>query len=93
MKITLKTVGQYVDFLKEKGFMLKDDAIGFISFGKQTTNATDEITITAIELTLKTQKEFDGSYFISLLETLVKGKVKNRGAAIRFVKERELIAI
>ena len=51
------------------------------------------LTITAIELTLKTQKEFDGNFFISLLETLVKSKLKNRGAAIRFVKEQELIAI
>nr|WP_295971938.1 DUF6123 family protein [uncultured Bacillus sp.] len=93
MDITLKTVTQYVDFLKEKGFMLKEDAIGFITFGQQSTNATDEITITAIELTLKTQKDFDGSFFISLLETLVKSKVKNRSAAIRFVKEQELIAI
>lgn len=89
----MKTVGQYVNFLKDKGFMLKEDAIRHISFGKQKTNATDEITITAIELTLKSQKEFDGSFFISLLETLVKSKVKNRGAAIRFVKEQELIAI
>lgn len=89
----MKTVSQYVDFLNEKGFRLKDDAIGFIQFGKQYTHATDELTITAVELTLKTQKEFDGSFYISLLETLVKNKVKNRGAAIRFVKEQDLLAI
>ena len=59
----LKTVSHYVDFLKEKGFNLKEDAIGFIHFGKQYTNASDEITIAAIELTLKTQKEFDGSFY------------------------------
>ena len=55
-RLQLKTVGQYVNFLKDKGFMLKEDAIGFITFGKQKTNATDEITITAIEMTLKTKK-------------------------------------
>jgi hypothetical protein len=89
----LKTVTHYVDFLKGKGFNLREDTIGFIKFGQNSTNATEEITIAAIELTLKTQKEFDGSFFISLLETFVKNKVKNRGAAIRFAKEQQLIAI
>ena len=89
----VKTVDQYVDFLEENGIMLKYDAIDYITFNKQKINATDEITNTAIELTLKTKKEFDSSFFISLLETFVKCKVKNRGAAIRFVKEQELIAI
>ncbi|WP_338451857.1 DUF6123 family protein [Niallia oryzisoli] len=89
----MKTVAQYVDFLKSKGFHLREDAIGFIHFGKQYTKATDELTNTAIELTLKAQKEFDGSYYISLLEMLVKNKISTRGAAIRFLKERELMAI
>ncbi|WP_394232723.1 DUF6123 family protein [Niallia oryzisoli] len=89
----MKTVAQYVDFLESKGFQLREDAIGFIHFGKQYTKATDELTNTAIELTLKAQKEFDGSYYISLLEMLVKNKISTRGAAIRFIKERELMAI
>ena len=89
----MKTVDQYVIFLNNKGFQLREDAIGFIHFGKESTNASDEIAITAVELTLKTLKEFDGSFYISLLETLVKSKVKNRGAAIRFVKEQHLLAI
>jgi hypothetical protein len=89
----LKTVGQYIDFLDSKGFHLKEDAIGFIHYGKKYTNASDELTNTAIELTIKAQKEFDGSFYLSLLETLVKGKVKTRGAAITYVKDFELIAI
>jgi len=89
----LKTVAQYVDFLESKGFRLQEDAIGFIHYGKQYTKATDELTNTAIELTLKSQKEFDGSYYISLLEMLVKSKISTRGAAIRFIKERKLMAI
>jgi hypothetical protein len=91
--IGLKTVAHYLDFLDSKGFHLHDDAVGFINFGKQSTNASDELIITAIELTLKTQREFDGSFYLSLLETLVRGKVKTRGAAIRYVKEYELVAI
>jgi Family of unknown function (DUF6123) len=93
MDRTLKTVAQYVDFLESKGFNLREDAIGFIHFGKQYTSASDEMTNTAIELTLKAQKEFDGSFYISLLETLVKSKIKTRGAAIRFVKEQELMPV
>jgi Family of unknown function (DUF6123) len=93
MDKTLKTVAQYVDFLDSKGFHLQEDAINFIHFGKQYTNASDELTNTAIELTLKAQKEFDGSFYLSLLETLVKGKISTRGAAIRFIKDQELIAI
>jgi hypothetical protein len=89
----LKTVAQYVDFLDSKGFHLQEDVISFIHFGKQYTNASDELTNTAIELTLKAQKEFDGSFYLSLLETLVKGKISTRGAAIRFIKDQELIAI
>ena len=89
----MKTVQQYIDFLESKGFTLHDDAIGFIQFGKQYTNASDELTNTAIELTLKAQKEFDGSFYISLLEMLVKSKIETRGAAIRFIKEHEIMAI
>ena len=55
----VKTVKQYINFLESKGFTLHDDAIGFIQFGKQYTKASDELTNTAIELTLKAQKEFD----------------------------------
>ena len=93
METTLKTVAQYIDFLESKGFYLKEDAIGFIHYGKQYTNASDELTNTAIELTIKAQKEFDGSFYLSLLETLVRGKVRTRGAAISFVKDYELLAI
>ncbi len=91
--INLKTVSQYLDFLDSKGFHLHEDAIGFIHYGKQYTKASDELTNTAIELTIKAQKEFDGSFYLSLLETLVKSKVSTRGGAIRYVKEFELVAI
>jgi hypothetical protein len=89
----LKTVSQYVDFLESKGFHLPEDAIGFIHYGKQYTKASDELTNAAIELTLKAQKEFDGSYYLSLLETFVNGKVSTRGAAIRYVKEAQLMTV
>lgn len=91
--MTLLTVEEYIQFLHGKGFQLQEDAIGFIQFGKQYTNASDELTNTAIELTLKAQKKFDGSFYISLLEMLVSNQIKTRSEAIQYVKEKELISI
>jgi hypothetical protein len=88
----LKTLEQYLHFLEGKGFYFQEDALGFIQFGKHYTNAPDELINTAIEFTLKAQKEFDGSYYISLLEELVKNKIQNRSDAIRFMKEQNFIA-
>ncbi|MFD0827861.1 DUF6123 family protein [Neobacillus sp. M.A.Huq-85] len=90
---SVQSLEDYLDYLQGKGFQLHEDAIGFIYFGKRYTNASDEIINTAVEITLKAQKSFDGSFYISLLETLMVNKVKNRKDAIRFVKERELLAI
>ncbi|MBS4190962.1 hypothetical protein KHA94_12290 [Bacillus sp. FJAT-49705] len=89
----VNNVEEYISFLQSKGFQLQEDAIGFIYFGKQYTNASDELTNIAIELTLKAQKSFDGSFFVSLLEMLVANKIQNRLEAIQFVKEKNLISI
>lgn len=87
------TVEEYLHDLKGKGFQLLDDAIGFIYFGRHYTNASDEIIITAIEVTLKAQKTFDGSFYISLLETLIAHQLKTRRDALKFIKENDLVAI
>ncbi len=79
--------------LKGRGFHFQEDVIGFIYFGKRYTNASDEITNTAIELTLKAQKGFDGSFYIALLETLTANNITTRKAALRFVKDKELLPI
>lgn len=89
----MRTVEDYLLHLKSKGFQLREDAVGFIYFGQQYTNSTDEITNAAIEITLKAQKGFDGSFYISLLETFASNKIESRKAAIRFVKEIELLAV
>ncbi|MEW9109452.1 DUF6123 family protein [Cytobacillus gottheilii] len=93
MNMTVKTVEEYVRFLESKGFQLKEDAIGFIYFGKHYTNAGDELVNAALELTLKIQKSFDGSFYMSLLEMLTTHGIKNRQEAIQFVKEKHLLAI
>ena len=92
-ELSEKTVEEYLCFLQSKGFHFQDDAIGFIYFGKHYTSASDVLTNTAIELTLKAQKTFDGSFYISLLETLVANKLETRHEAIQFVKEKELLSI
>ncbi|MCM2531883.1 DUF6123 family protein [Neobacillus pocheonensis] len=89
----MRTVEEFLHYLHGKGFQFQEDAIGFIYFGKHYTNASDEMINTAIELTLKAQKSFDGSFYVSLLETLMSNKIKSRKDAIKFVKDKELMAI
>jgi hypothetical protein len=79
--------------IKAKGFQLKEDAIGFIYFGKHYTNAPDEVIIAAIEITLKAQKSFDGSFYISLLETFAHQKVQTKVEALQYVRDKELIPL
>ncbi|MEH7885829.1 DUF6123 family protein [Bacillus sp. JJ1609] len=90
---SVRTVEDYLLHLKSKGFQLREDAVGFIYFGQHYTNSTDEITNAAIEITLKAQKKFDGSFYISLLETFASNKIYSRKAALQFVKEIELLAV
>ncbi|TYR79997.1 hypothetical protein FZC66_12720 [Priestia megaterium] len=85
------TVGEYLLYLEEKGFQLKEDARGFISFGQQYTNTSDEMVIFSIEWTLKMQKEFDGSFFVSLLESLASNHIRTRKHAMEFLEKTGMI--
>jgi hypothetical protein len=89
----LQSIEEYIYFLQGKGFQFQEDAIGFIYFGKHYTNATDDLINTAIEVTLKVQKRFDGSYYISLLEMLTTNKIQNRQDAIEFIKQKQIPTI
>lgn len=89
----MRTVEEYLHYLKGKGFQFQEDAIGFIFFGKHYTNASDELMNTAIELTLKAQKSFDGSFYMSLLETFIANEIHTRQAAMDFVTEQDLLVI
>ena len=80
-------------FLKSKGFLLGDDAIGFIYFGKAYTDAPDELVITAIECTLKIQQSFDGSFFVSLLEMFMENNFQSRREAIHYIKNNDLFPL
>lgn len=86
-------LGDYLQLLKSKGFQFDEAAIGFIYFGKQYTSASDELARTALELTLKAQKNFDGSFYVSLLELLKSNQITSRTEALKFIKEQNVIVI
>ncbi|EOR23531.1 hypothetical protein KGR20_17240 [Cytobacillus oceanisediminis] len=89
----MKTVEEYLLFLESKGFSFGEDAIGFIYFGKAYTNTTDELVITAIECTLKLQKKFDGSFFVSLLEMFNDNELKTKKEVMSFIKKNHLFPL
>ncbi|WAA13265.1 DUF6123 family protein [Fervidibacillus halotolerans] len=85
------SVGEYIQYLQGKGFPFEEDAIGFIYFGMRLTESSEPVVKAAIEITLKAQKRFDGSFYISLLESMKEAKVSNRAEAIRFAKRKRLL--
>ncbi|WP_445493044.1 DUF6123 family protein [Niallia sp. 03133] len=89
----MKTLEEYLLFLQSKGFLFGEDSVGFIYFGKALTNATDEISMAAIECTLKIQKRFDGSFYVSLLEMFVHNKIRTKKQAIHYIKHNKLFPL
>lgn len=85
------SVGEYIQYLHSKGFRLKEDSICFIFFGMDYVDADENLVKTAIEITLKVQKQFDGSFYLSLLETLKNENIENREQVYNFVKEKHLL--
>ncbi|UNL86150.1 hypothetical protein IE339_06525 [Priestia koreensis] len=87
----IRTIEEYLLYLEEKGFHLKEDARGFIAFGQQYAGASEEVVIYAIEWTLKMQREFDGSFFMSLVESLTAEKIQTRRQATMFFEQKGMI--
>lgn len=77
----------YLLFLEDKGFKFQDDVIAFVYFGKNLTNCPDNLVIVAIELTLKTQMKFDGSFYISLLELMREKGIQTKKQAYEYVEK------
>jgi Family of unknown function (DUF6123) len=86
-----QTIEEYVQFLEAKGFSFGEDAIGFIYFGKRYTNASDILVNAAIEITLKAQKTFDGSFYISLLENLKHHQIDSKREAEAYAVKHGLL--
>ncbi|WP_244093837.1 DUF6123 family protein [Jeotgalibacillus sp. R-1-5s-1] len=87
----MKTLDDFMADLDSRGFKLDDEAIGFIYFGRKYTGASDQIVKTAIEATLKIQKRFDSSFYMSVLEELVKLNQPSRKDMINHLKAKGMI--
>lgn len=85
-----KTTEDFLIDLENKGFKFQEDAIGFIYFGKKYTNAPDELVNSAIEITLKAQKQFDSSFYMSILERLHSQKISTRKEALIWMDKQGL---
>jgi len=86
-----ESVGEYILYLQSKGFKFDQAAIGFIYFGKQYTKASDFLVKTAIEITLKAQKTFDGSFYMNLLESLKESGVQSKKEAYQYVQSKQIL--
>jgi hypothetical protein len=54
-------------------------------------NASEKLVKIAIEITLKVQKRFDGSFYLSLLETLKSENIQDKREAYQFIKQKQLL--
>ncbi|MCM3617292.1 DUF6123 family protein [Sutcliffiella horikoshii] len=82
---------EYLQQLTAKGFKFGEDSLGFIEFGKHYTGSSDYMVNIAIEVTLKAQKQFDGSFFVSFLEMIKQEQVQSKQDAFHLAKEKKII--
>lgn len=82
---------EYVLFLEGKGFSFGTDDMGFIYFGKKYVNVSDVLVNSAIEITLKVQKKFDGSFYVSFLENLKNHHIATKREAEQFAEQQGLL--
>ncbi|KUP06517.1 hypothetical protein Q75_08305 [Bacillus coahuilensis p1.1.43] len=91
MDCTKLTTESYLLYLHDKGFRFNDENIAFIYFGRSLTNASEAIVNLSIELTIMSKKTFDGSYYISILETLLDHRITNRKAGIKLAYDKGIL--
>ncbi len=85
------STNDYLNYLRSKGFSFYEEHVGFIKIGKMYTALPDSLVNMAIEITLKAQLEFDGSFFIAVLELLKEHNVSNKRAAYDLMKEHNIL--
>lgn len=85
------STNEYINHLQTKGFSFREDTMGFIEFGKIYTASSDKLVNLAIEITLKAQYEFDGSFYIAVLEMFKAHNIKSKKAAYKLVKEHNIL--
>ncbi|SDM68047.1 hypothetical protein SAMN04488137_1408 [Fictibacillus solisalsi] len=84
------SIQDYFQHLASKGIKLKESDTAFIEFGKQFTGMSDYMVSISIEITLKVQREFDGSYYIALLEGFKENNITTKKKAYAYVNYLEL---
>jgi len=84
----MTSLEDFIADIEAKGFKLNDEAIGFIYFGQKFTNAPDQLVQIAIEITLKLQRGFDSSFYLSVLEEMVQEKILSRQVALTHFREK-----
>ncbi len=83
-------LGYFIEDLWTQGFKLTDENIRFIYLGKNSTNAEDWKVIKALKVTLQLKVEFDGSFYLSVLELLAHSTVRDAGEANHLLREKGL---
>ncbi|GGF09755.1 hypothetical protein GCM10010954_05290 [Halobacillus andaensis] len=84
------SLAYYLEDLWSKGFKLSDEDVHFVYFGKNSTNTEDWKVILALQMTLKFQKKFDPSFYISLLEHIADRSIISKKSAYQSLEERGL---
>jgi uncharacterized protein YdaT len=90
-KVNQKTVEEYIQFLRDKGFSFGEEEVGFVSFGQRYSGTSDDQVNAAIEITLKAQRHFDGSYFVALLEQLKTENITNQKEAYDYARLKGIL--
>lgn len=83
-------LGFFLEDLWAQGFRLSDDNIHFIYLGKKMTKAPDWKVILALKATIQVQKQFVGSFYLSLLELLADSSIKNEKDAANCLEQTGL---
>ncbi|MCP3030742.1 DUF6123 family protein [Halobacillus sp. A1] len=84
------SLAYYLEDLWSRGFKLSDEDVHFIYFGKNSTNVEEWKTILALKMTLKLQKKFDPSFYISVLEHISSSSITTRKQAYESLERRGL---
>lgn len=85
------STNDYLNHLQTKGFSFREDSLGFIEFGKIYTESSDKLVNLAIEITLKAQLQFDGSFFIAILEMFKEHNISSKKAAYKLIREKNIL--
>jgi Family of unknown function (DUF6123) len=79
--VNKQSLACFLDDLWAKGFKLTDEDIQFIYFGKNFANASDWKVIFAVQVTLRFQHAFDGSFYLSVLDLIKEDNVQTKKQA------------